>query len=105
MSDLRSKLIRLASEKPELRAHLLPLLRQAAEVVIGQGPHGYVAFYKNRKVSVKAKSSYEAQMSAAEYFKTRKSWEVTVMLAEENGSSVTHSTGHLAREMTAATKH
>lgn len=26
---LRSKLIRLASEKPELRAHLLPLLKQA----------------------------------------------------------------------------
>ena len=30
MSDLRSKLIRLASEKPELRAHLLPLLRQGS---------------------------------------------------------------------------
>ncbi len=32
MSDqvLRSNLIRLASEKPELRAHLLPLLKQAA---------------------------------------------------------------------------
>jgi hypothetical protein len=29
MSDLRTKLIRLASEKPELRQHLLPLLRQS----------------------------------------------------------------------------
>ncbi len=28
MSDLRTKLIRLASEKPELRAHLMPLLKQ-----------------------------------------------------------------------------
>jgi hypothetical protein len=28
---LRSKLIRLASEKPELRQHLLPLLKKASE--------------------------------------------------------------------------
>ncbi len=33
MSDqvLRSKLIRLASEKPELRAHLMPLLRKSSK--------------------------------------------------------------------------
>jgi len=30
-SDLRSKVIRLAHSKPELRAHLLPLLKQGAE--------------------------------------------------------------------------
>ena len=29
MSDLRSKVIRLAHEKPELRKHLLPLLKEA----------------------------------------------------------------------------
>lgn len=41
MSDqiLRSKLIRLASDKPELRAHLLPLLKQA-----GWGDDAFVAF-------------------------------------------------------------
>lgn len=107
MSDqiLRSKLIRLASEKPEMRQHLLPLLRQAAaDVVIGEGPHGYIAFYKDRKVGVKAKSSYDAQMTAAKYFKARKSWDVTVMIAEEDGSPVTHSTSHLAYEITASTK-
>ena len=30
MTDLRSKLIRLAHERPELRGHLLPLLKGAA---------------------------------------------------------------------------
>ena len=36
MSDqiLRSKLIRLASEKPELRAHLMPLLKQATSLTL-----------------------------------------------------------------------
>lgn len=29
MSDLRNKLIRLAHEKPELRKHLLPLIKQS----------------------------------------------------------------------------
>lgn len=30
MSDLRNKLIRLAHEKPELRKHLLPLIKQSS---------------------------------------------------------------------------
>jgi len=30
-SDLRSKLVRLAHENPDLRAHLLPILREAGE--------------------------------------------------------------------------
>lgn len=34
MSDLRTKLIRLASEKPELRQHLLPLLKQATSLTL-----------------------------------------------------------------------
>ena len=34
MSNLRNKLIRLAHAKPELRADLLPLLKEAAEIRI-----------------------------------------------------------------------
>lgn len=34
MSDLRSKVIRLAHEKPELRVHLLPLLKTASKVKV-----------------------------------------------------------------------
>jgi hypothetical protein len=31
MSDLRTKLIKLAHEKPELRAHLLPMIKDASQ--------------------------------------------------------------------------
>ena len=38
MSDLRQKLIRLAHEKPELRSHLLPLLKKASRDVYWCNP-------------------------------------------------------------------
>lgn len=34
MSDLRSKVIRLAHEKPELRGHLLPLLKESSQKML-----------------------------------------------------------------------
>lgn len=53
--------------------------------------NGYIAFYKGRKTEVMADTSYEAQQKAAKHFKAKKSYEVTVMLAEKNGQQVVHS--------------
>jgi hypothetical protein len=52
--------------------------------------NGYIAFYKGKQHEVHAATSYEAQKKAAEHFKARKSYEVTVVLAEKDGQQVTH---------------
>jgi hypothetical protein len=57
--------------------------------------NGYIAFYKGKQIEVYANSSYEAQTKASALLKARKSYDVTVVLAEKNGQQVTHSTGGL----------
>lgn len=52
--------------------------------------NGYVAFYKGKRIEVRAATSYEAQQKAAAIFKARKSYDVTVVLAEKDGAQVTH---------------
>lgn len=52
--------------------------------------NGYVAFYKGKRIEVMADTSYQAQLQAAQIFKARKSYDVTVMLAEKDGEQVTH---------------
>jgi hypothetical protein len=52
--------------------------------------NGYIAFYKGRMCVVHADTAYAAQQKAAALFKARKSYEVTVVLAEKNGEQVTH---------------
>jgi hypothetical protein len=52
--------------------------------------NGYIAFYRGRKAEVHADTAYEAQQKAAALFKARKSYEVTVVLAEKDGAQVTH---------------
>jgi len=42
----------------------------------------YVAFYKNKKNTVTAESSYAAQEQAAAIFKARKRYDVAVVLAD-----------------------
>jgi len=42
----------------------------------------YKAFYKGKTVTVIAKTSYAAQQEAAKFFKAKKSWEVTILLAD-----------------------
>jgi len=42
----------------------------------------YVAFYKQKKITVVAESSFEAQRKAAEIFKARKAWDVAIVLAD-----------------------
>jgi hypothetical protein len=41
----------------------------------------YIAFYKGKQIEVKALRSYDAQLTAAKIFKAKKSYDVTVMLA------------------------
>ncbi len=57
--------------------------------------NGYVAFYRGKRIEVESDSSYHAQIEAARIFKARKSFEVTVMLAERDGAPVAHSTAAL----------
>lgn len=52
--------------------------------------NGYIAFYKGKKIEVYANTSYEAQQYAALKFKAKKSYDVTVVLAEKNNEQVTH---------------
>lgn len=52
--------------------------------------NGYIAFYRGKQVEVYAPTSYEAQTKAAAIFKAKKSYEVTVMLAERDGEQVVH---------------
>lgn len=52
--------------------------------------NGYIAFYRGKQIEVYAPTSYEAQQIAAKQLKAKKSYEVTVMLAERNGEQVTH---------------
>lgn len=51
----------------------------------------YIVFYKNKQKEIYADSSYQAQQKAAEEFKVKKSYDVTVMLCEKNGEQVSHS--------------
>ena len=57
--------------------------------------NGYIAFYRGRQIEVYAESSYQAQQKAAAIFKTKKSYEVTVVIAEKDGEQVTHSPASL----------
>ena len=43
----------------------------------------YVCFYKNLQTTVQAITSYEAQLTAAKKFKAKKSYDVTVVLADK----------------------
>ena len=52
--------------------------------------NGYVAFYRGRRLEVYAATSYAAQQEAARQFKARKTYDVTVVLAEKDGAPVTH---------------
>lgn len=52
--------------------------------------NGYVAFYKGKKMDVYAESSFGAQQKAAAAFKAKRSYDVTIVLAEKDGQQVTH---------------
>ena len=52
--------------------------------------NGYVCFYRGKRIEVHAPTTYNAQIKAAAIFKARKSYEVSVTLAEKDGKQVTH---------------
>ena len=52
--------------------------------------NGYKCFYRGKTCEVYADSSYQAQIQAAQMFKAKKAYEVTVMLCEKQGEQVTH---------------
>jgi hypothetical protein len=58
--------------------------------------NGYIAFYRGKQIYICAYTSYEAQKMAAATFRAKKSYEVTVVLAEKDGQQVIHSAGELA---------
>ena len=48
--------------------------------------NGYVAIWKGKRTEVHASTAYEAQQKAAAFFgKRAKRWDVTVVLAEQDG--------------------
>lgn len=51
---------------------------------------GYIAFYKGKKMEVKAISALSARDIAAEKFRARRPYDVEVVLAEKGGKQVTH---------------
>lgn len=57
--------------------------------------NGYVCFWRGKKAEVYAETSFEAQKKAAEIFKAKKTYEISVVLAEKNGNPVIHSTSSI----------
>lgn len=52
--------------------------------------NGYVCFYKGKRFEVYSDSSYHAQLKCAAENKIKKSYDITVVLAEKDGKEVTH---------------
>jgi hypothetical protein len=52
--------------------------------------NGYKCFYRGKTCEVHADTSYQAQQLAAQQFKAKKSYEVSVFLCEKQGEQVTH---------------
>jgi len=47
----------------------------------------YECFYKTRRTTITAPTNYAAQQAAATYFKTRKGYEIAVVLVEKGTGS------------------
>jgi len=72
----------------ELKRILMPGRRAGSRKQAGK--NGYIAFYKGKKMEVHADTSLEARDIAAEKFRARRPYDVTVVLAEKGGKQVTH---------------
>jgi hypothetical protein len=55
----------------------------------------YIAFYKGRKATVIAETSYKAQQEAATFFKAKKAYDVTIMLHKVEDRTIEHSGAEL----------
>ena len=52
--------------------------------------NGYIAFYRNKQVEVRADTSLEAQRLAAHYWRVKRTFDVTVVLAEVGSEPIIH---------------
>jgi hypothetical protein len=52
--------------------------------------NGYIAFFRGKRIEVYAETSMAARDKAAIMFKAKKAYDVTVVLAEKGGATVTH---------------
>jgi hypothetical protein len=52
--------------------------------------NGYIAFFRGKRIEVYAETSVAARDKAATMFKAKKAYDVTVVLAEKDGATVTH---------------
>lgn len=86
-SSDRKSLVRLASTLPKGSAERRAILSGLKKVA---GKYGFIAFYKNKKMEVWADSALAARDIAAEKFKARRPYDVSVVLAEKDGKQVTH---------------
>jgi hypothetical protein len=52
--------------------------------------NGYICLHKGKKYEVYAESTYAAQQKCARENKIKKSYEISVYLAEKKGEQITH---------------
>jgi len=52
--------------------------------------NGYICLYRDKRLEINAPTTYAAQLQAAAAFKAKKSYEVSVYLAEKRGEPVVH---------------
>lgn len=52
--------------------------------------NGYICFYRGKQYEVHADTSYDAQQKCAKENRIKKTYEITVVLAEKDGEQVTH---------------
>jgi len=57
--------------------------------------NGYKCFYRTKTCEVYANTSADAQKKAADIFKAKKTYDVTVVLCEKAGEVVTHNPAFL----------
>lgn len=50
----------------------------------------YECFWKSKRITVEADTTYEAQLKAQQVFKAKKSYEISVMLVALNGAQYVH---------------
>jgi DNA-binding transcriptional regulator YhcF (GntR family) len=60
------------------------------KVYVNDDQHNLVITERKPDEQVHAETSYKAQQEAAKLFKVKKSYQVTVVLAEKDGEQVTH---------------
>lgn len=69
--SLRNKVIRLAHEKPELRKHLLPLLKEAS---IPKNKRQFIQEYHDYMDSMEAYPSKEVENDIAKMWRANRAW-------------------------------